>query len=1388
MSQYSMACNSSDYLSGEPDARTGLFAKTLTLASLKGNYQTGPDFKLQVSFDPQQDFMNDLTPFGSGWGLSIAAFQRSSEFGDGHLTLPSGKKYYLKELTDGPVAMEGYLLNDVQITWDSNAWILTVRQKNGDTHLFESLPGDQSSGNLYLSRTTSEDGRSLYFSYENSSFSSGDSMLVCLTGVTDDTGMQLVFVDYSGAAGNGTVVSLASDDSTSRQFTFLQENNSLVSVLGPEGYDARFTYYHNQADGGVPMLLLSTVADSNGLYEQVTYSEASDPSSGGITLPGGTSIQTTVREYRRAGDLTVTDGSTDYIATYTFDPPGANQYNYLGNPVIPNDQVDERRDSLLHYEGAFTYSNTMTETLTRVAADGSVIAPVMKVTTTTYNKFHGMICKVVTCDGGLHTLTEILTYAATDGVIDDQVPTYALPLTHEKVWSDGSVSTTESESFAWDAFANLTSRTDKAGIKTERTYYSANGESGCPADPYGFVRHLKTRIVTPGVPSEAGLPTAPVRQYDYHYDSVNGYNGTSLIRRSGMSQSEDAGVTPVLKKAWGWQKDTSLLNAARLSSSSVTLPAADGDKTTITSLVFSLEDDNAVVRRVTIRTGYDGLTHKERTDSYVISGKRKARADISLSESAPAVTMDYKYDALGRMTHKTACKGSPFEAVQTFTYTPSSLEVDITRQVFENLNPYVQYVPMVNMVKTSTSARGVQSQSVMDSVGNTLEQRVQDVDGIVSTDTQMFYTVSTTRYDGTGDTLVSVSYDYYDQKGNLSTAQSVSLYDEWGEQYGTVTPDGHTETTRHDPLNRTTYSSLTTVEGKEIQKQRVTEDVSGNALKTERLNADDSVYSTETSGYDGLGRQVRITDAMNNSTWTTMDEFDRPVKVMRPDGTVHLSEWASHSTKKLMCRVAVAESEKDGADGYTYGTRTFDGLNRVIDMTVGGRQSLYTYSDGSNRDPVIVKTPAGNTLTYTYQPELGDAVLSAVSDAGNEEAVLTFTYDPQTGDTRTSDSDIATDDYVRKSLSYTPSGQLSNEQLTYRLKGGEEESRNQKMIYSLGGNPVMTTDAGGLVHVTTYDELGRQAGYVLTADSSSPGSNITEITYRYNSTGRLAQTTTTDIASGNVQTTTITQDEQGREHQRTLTVSGTVSTSQEQTLVYNLNDQITTRTSTRDGLPLRTETYDYTPLNQMKAYTCTGDFPDSPDGYRLLGQEFTFDFIGNISTVISDLRDTNDHSITNTATYIPGSQDRTQLAAITNDVVTDWDMSFSYDGNGNMTTDEQQRVLQYNSRSQLLSLSTSDGLPVGWFRYDADGLQVAEKGENDSDVTTLFYNSGGDLMNEMQGSMSSTYASTLACAVQGGSEADTLQLLGCDQQGSVIQVSNESEVTWRVYDPYGYSK
>lgn len=1394
MTQYSMACNSSDYLSGKPDARTGLFAKTFTLANLKGNYQAGPSFKLQLVFEPRQGFINDLTPFGSGWGFSIPSFQRSSDFGDGHLTLPSGKSFYLPELLDGQVSMEGYLLSDVQIFWDSHAWELTVKQKNGDTHLYTALPGDQSSGNLYLATTTTDDGRSLYFSYENSTFNVSDSMLVCLTEIIDDSDTMLVSIDYSGAAANGTVITLNPDSEDSRQYQFLQEGNSLVTVYGPEMYQADFTYYDNNADGGVSMYLLSTVADTEGLYEEVTYSEASDPASGGLTLPGGVEIQNTVQIYRRAGDLT--DNTTDYIANYSYPTPGANQYNYLGNPVIPNSQIDERTDSLLHYDGMFNYTCQLTEQVQWPSPEslGSVLT-VNKVTTSTYNKFHSLVVKVITFSGGsvydgTHTLTETLTYAATDGDITQQIPTYTLPLTNTKTWSDGSETRSEIQEYSWDDFANLLSQTDESGVMTTRTYYSAAGEMNCPADPYGFVGRLKQKVVTPGVPTADDLPLAPVRQYDHAWSSIAGFNGSYPIRQIRMDQSQAGEDDYVLRKEWTWLDDASLLGAVRLASTATTLPAADGDKTTRVTYDYSLQSNNTLLSTKTTQTGYDGVTQKDRTDHSVTTGSTMASADITLSESAPVITVDYTYDAMQRLTQKKVCKGSTFEASQMIDYLPAELVQSVALPM-SGLNPRPGSYPGNNPETRFTDVHGVQTRKIKDSSGNLLAEYRQDKDGLVTSDTTQFWQISQNHYDALGNQIGSTHYDWFpDAVADAPSivAPTTSLFDVWGEQYATISSDGHSEIEQYDPLTLKTFKALSSSDGVQTQKQWQAEDVAGDTLSTVSLNADDSVYATETSDYDGLGRLARSIDAMQYVTLTLRDEFDRPVSVTRPDDSMVNLTWASHSNNLLLSAVDVVESSADSADSYRYGVRSFDGLDRVISMVVGGRQSLYSFSNGCATKPEKVTNPDGTIVTYSYQPELNDAVLSISSSAQAQEATLTFTYAHDTGDLLTSNSDIAADDYAYHSVTYTPSGRLKEDHLRYQVQGEAPIDAYKSISYSLGGLELTTTDVRGLLHVMSFDSQGRNTGYTLTADPASSSATLAAATYAYDSFGRQYKSTVTDSHSGNVQTTVLLWDDQGRESQRTVEVTGSVNSSLVQTLVYNLKNQITQRTALQQGQTQRVETYGYSSISQMNTYLCTGDFPDSPDGYRLSGQQFIFDFIGNITAVTSNLLDSTGNPVTNKARYTQDATDRTLLIGITNDTVTGWDATLSYDANGNMTHDEQQRVMTYNSRNQLMNLSDPQLQPAGWYRYDAHGTQIAEKAEADSNATTLYYQSSGVLMNERRGGATATYMNSLACLFQDGSGPETVQLLGCDQQGSVNQISDENEVTWRVYDPYGFSK
>ncbi|EAA5259379.1 hypothetical protein DP804_23345 [Salmonella enterica subsp. enterica] len=79
MTQYTTAKNNSEFLSGKPDSRTVFFARQIAIGKLKDNYFSRPEFKLSLAFNTQQDFMNYLTSFGSGWYVTIPAFNRSSD-------------------------------------------------------------------------------------------------------------------------------------------------------------------------------------------------------------------------------------------------------------------------------------------------------------------------------------------------------------------------------------------------------------------------------------------------------------------------------------------------------------------------------------------------------------------------------------------------------------------------------------------------------------------------------------------------------------------------------------------------------------------------------------------------------------------------------------------------------------------------------------------------------------------------------------------------------------------------------------------------------------------------------------------------------------------------------------------------------------------------------------------------------------------------------------------------------------------------------------------------------------------------------------------------------------------------------------------------------------
>uniref|UniRef100_UPI003989BD5F hypothetical protein n=1 Tax=Edaphovirga cremea TaxID=2267246 RepID=UPI003989BD5F len=865
---------------------------------------------------------------------------------------------------------------------------------------------------------------------------------------------------------------------------------------------------------------------------------------------------------------------------------------------------------------------------------------------------------------------------------------------------------------------------------------------------------------------------------DYTYASLSCYGGTGTYLARTQRKSSQNGVAIEAHDITYFNVDTDdLLTLGRLNTIVYTVynAAPVGDKTTTSSFDYYLsEDSNTFFTEIEMSTNVDSEMTKHCYERKIYSGKVVYTANITESESAPALTIDITYDGLDRVTKKTACQGSEFEASQSFAYGNINSDDDD-----EDNATYFR--------RTSTDANGLQIRTYLNGSGKTLFQKQQDVDGIVGVG--LFLQTQQISYDGLGNELSSTNYDYL--PGDTATAPSISTittiqYDVWGAECGTTYPDSHQEIDAHDPTTLTSEGYWLLSDKSTEQYTQTVYNISGSPVSESRLNLDGSIYSTTTTDYDGLGRSVRTTDAQNNVELTSYDAFSRPLTKTLPDGTEVQTTYAPHSKENLTTSIALA---KDG-DSYTFGTREFDGLSHTTTMSVGGRVTTLEYTANTAMPhPSFVNTPAGDRLKYTYQPELGYATMSIGLETGDgvgaeDEASMTYTYSPASGQPVTANSTKGASEYSNWTYEYLPSGETTSSSLTYALDSGEQGTKQISSTYSLCGLVLVTTDVQMQTHTVTYNGQGQQIGYQLQSGSQS----LVEVEYSYDLSGRPSQTVTQDTLSGAVnQTTTISYDDQGRELTRTLSALGS---SQSQTLAYSVDDQILTRTWMQDGAAYRTETYDYSVLKQLTSYECTGNaMPDAPDGYVLKEQTIIFDFLGNISTVTSTVTaSANPGTDTvNVATYSYDPTDRTQLVSISNDPITDWDITLTYDANGNQTTDEQGRTLVYNSRNQLMSLS-EDAQTLGGYNYDAYGFLLSEKVASDADATLLFY-LDNQLINEVKGDVASTYVESLSCAVTDSASASTqVQLLGSDQQGSIVQISDASEVTYRIYDPYGYRK
>ena len=499
----------------------------------------------------------------------------------------------------------------------------------------------------------------------------------------------------------------------------------------------------------------------------------------------------------------------------------------------------------------------------------------------------------------------------------------------------------------------------------------------------------------------------------------------------------------------------------------------------------------------------------------------------------------------------------------------------------------------------------------------------------------------------------------------------------------------------------------------------------------------DPLTHTTAFSYDYLGRLTTVTDPLSHQTNFTYNPAGQVVTITNGlnhtttlgydmGDLVSVTDPLSRTTQRLLDgggRLIQTIDPGGRTTKYEYGA--LNQLTKIVDALNG--QTTFTYDGNGN---VLTLTDArGKTTTWTYNNM--DYVATRTDPLTRQE---TFTYDL--------DGNLTTwTDRKSKVMSYSYD-ELSRATFAgFDTTGGPPSyASTTTTTYDAGNRPTQVVDSSAGTITRTYDLLDR-----LTQEVTPEGT----ITYTYDAAGRRAtmqvagQTSVSYTYDNADRLTAITQG------------SSTVS------MGY---DDANRRTSLTLPNGIVTE-YTYDNASQLTGLT-----------YKLSGTPigtlaYTYDAAGQPTGVDGTYARTNLPAGLTSATYDDA-----------NHIATWGGTSFSYDNNGNLTSDAT-RTYTWNARNQLSAIS---GPVSATFAYDGFGRRRAK---TVSGTTTQFLYDGLNSVQELA-------SGTATANILAGSKIDeyfrridtsaTRFYLG-DALGSTIALADTAGAvqTSYTYEPFG---
>ncbi len=944
-----------------------------------------------------------------------------------------------------------------------------------------------------------------------------------------------------------------------------------------------------------------------------------------------------------------------------------------------------------------------------------------------FNRFH-LLMEERREEDGCEQTTLNTYHDVTGAPYDEQPAIVQFPKEETVRWRRDGVSRNQITSHRYDTWGNPIEVVMPDGISELTEYYDPAGEDGCPPDPvWKTPRSVKSRTMLPGAPTPRvpGMkPTAlaPTRVQQFRYASypslVSG--AADFLAVSEQRQLADGDVFDEVSFAYFNDPASALLHG-RARQRTQTLAG----HTTTTDYTYAKANDE-LVTTLKQYTDFDDTESTTITHTSIHTG-----LDTLVQSTDAIVTM--RYDVLGRVVEEST---TPTSGDTTYTAT--------LRHVYTLMGETGGA-----MSQQTTRDSGIVETAHFDGTGLTVRTTRSDPD-IAGGDV---LEVMRYEFDMRGRKIKSTTTDRIEGEPLVTTMHFA--YDGWGRCCAVTRPDGVIE---HDEWNAVTQTERRWLEGGE-ERSGVTARTYNKFAEIEletRTDTTRALVSQWTFAYDGLGRRVSALDSSRTETTYTYDFADRTSRVDLGNGDTFDYAYAPHSLDNSATQVCV--------NGTEVGARTFDGLMRVTDQTVGGRTTDWSFQL-DRRHPTEQTNAAGQSLTFTLNPSLTEVPRQRVSGSVSGSVQTDYEHDPNTGLLVGASLAGATYGCERYAAGFPHIE-------TWTDEAGERKSTYE---WTLLGLPASCEDAAGNIHRYGYHPSTGQLMEYTCGD--------VVVTYSWNPLGRLCKQTVSQAGVLRL-TTTLGYDDFGRETSRETVAPG--RTALVLTQGYNDLDLLVSRTRTEGGTLRLKEAMAYDKRDRLDAYYTEGaeSPPDPHDpSQRILVQQWVHDALDNVTEIL-----TWHPGVGTPATvtfHFENDDDPTQLTAFERRGygAADGRFTLGYDAAGRVTDDGLGNTYTYNAQDQMMSAQRS-------------GQALTEYGYNPLDEQSVVMQAGqptrrrifrrNRLAVEVQGTLTRSYLDGT-----GGTLDSAGQLLAyaTDTKSSVMEVHSGSDATRGIaYSPSGYRR